>query len=50
MKAVIRLGDATSHDGKAIAAAGSAFVRGIAVARQDYACLCPLNGGSTRRN
>ena len=46
MKAVIRLGDSTSHGGKVIAASGSAFVHGIAVARKGDACVCPLNGHS----
>lgn len=46
MKGVIRLGDATSHGGKVIAASGTAFVNGIAVARQGDACVCPINGHS----
>jgi uncharacterized Zn-binding protein involved in type VI secretion len=44
MKGVIRLGDATSHGGKVIAASGTSFVNGIAVARQGDACVCPVNG------
>ena len=46
MKGVIRLGDSTSHGGKVIAASGTAFVHGIAVARKGDACLCPINGHS----
>lgn len=44
MKGVIRLGDATSHGGKVIAASGSSFVNGIPVARQGDACICPIKG------
>lgn len=44
MKAVIRLGDVTSHGGKVIAASGSVFVNGVAVARQGDACSCPIHG------
>lgn len=44
MKAVIRLGDVTSHGGKVIAASGSVFVNGLAVARQGDACSCPIQG------
>lgn len=47
MKGVIRLGDATSHGGKVIAASGATFVNGIAVARQGDACICPIKGHST---
>jgi len=46
MKGVIRLGDATSHGGKVVAASGKAFVHGIAVARQGDACICPIKGHS----
>ncbi|MBQ5939449.1 PAAR domain-containing protein [Massilia sp. AB1] len=46
MKGVIRLGDSTSHGGKVIAASGTAFVHGIAVARKGDACVCPINGHS----
>jgi uncharacterized Zn-binding protein involved in type VI secretion len=46
MKGVIRLGDATSHGGNVIAASGTAFVKGIAVARQGDACICPIKGHS----
>lgn len=46
MKGVIRLGDSTSHGGMVIAASGTAFVHGIAVARQGDACVCPINGHS----
>ena len=44
MKGVIRLGDATSHGGKVVAASGTSFVNGIAVARKGDACVCPVNG------
>jgi uncharacterized Zn-binding protein involved in type VI secretion len=44
MKGVIRLGDATSHGGKVIAATGTSVVHGIAVARQGDACICPIPG------
>lgn len=44
MKGVIRLGDATSHGGKVIAASGFSLVHGIPVARQGDACICPLKG------
>jgi uncharacterized Zn-binding protein involved in type VI secretion len=44
MKGVIRLGDATSHGGKVIAASGTAIVNGTAVARQGDACICPIAG------
>lgn len=44
MKGIIRLGDATSHGGKVIVASGTAFVGGIAVARQGDACVCPVTG------
>lgn len=44
MKGVIRLGDATSHGGKVVAATGSSIVYGIAVARQGDACICPIPG------
>lgn len=44
MKNVIRLGDATSHGGKVIAASRTAFVHGIAVARKGDACICPVKG------
>jgi uncharacterized Zn-binding protein involved in type VI secretion len=44
MKGVIRLGDATSHGGKVIAATGTSTVHGIAVARQGDACVCPIPG------
>lgn len=47
MKGVIRLGDATSHGGKVIAASGTAIVNGIAVARQGDRCICPIKGHST---
>jgi uncharacterized Zn-binding protein involved in type VI secretion len=47
MKGVIRLGDATSHGGKVVAASGVSFVNGIAVARQGDACVCPVNGHSS---
>lgn len=46
MKAVIRLGDATSHGGKVVVASGNAIVHGIAVARQGDACICPVSGHS----
>lgn len=46
MKGVIRLGDSTSHGGKVIAASGTVFVHGIAVARKGDACVCPINGHS----
>ena len=46
MKNVTRLGDATSHGGKVIAASATVFVDGIAVARQGDACMCPINGHS----
>lgn len=46
MKGVIRLGDATSHGGKVIAASGMARVHGITVARQGDACRCPIKGHS----
>jgi uncharacterized Zn-binding protein involved in type VI secretion len=46
MKNVIRLGDSTSHGGKVIAASGTSFVNGIAVARQGDACICPVSGHS----
>ena len=46
MKGVIRLGDATSHGGKVVAASNTALVHGIAVARKGDACVCPLNGHS----
>jgi uncharacterized Zn-binding protein involved in type VI secretion len=46
MKNVIRLGDATSHGGKVAAASATAFVNGIAVARQGDACVCPISGHS----
>ena len=46
MKNAIRLGDATSHGGKVIAASPTAFVNGIAVARLGDACVCPINGHS----
>jgi uncharacterized Zn-binding protein involved in type VI secretion len=46
MKAVIRLGDATSHGGKVVAASGLAQVHGITVARQGDACMCPVKGHS----
>lgn len=46
MKAVIRLGDATSHGGKVVAASGMAQVQGITVARQGDACICPIKGHS----
>ena len=44
MRGVIRLGDATSHGGKVIAATGTSTVHGIAVARQGDACVCPIPG------
>lgn len=44
MKGVIRLGDLTSHGGKVLAASGTSFVHGIAVARQGDACICPIKG------
>lgn len=44
MKNVVRLGDATSHGGKVMAASATALVNGIAVARQGDACLCPIQG------
>jgi uncharacterized Zn-binding protein involved in type VI secretion len=47
MKGVIRLGDATSHGGKVVAASGASFVNGIAVARRGDACVCPVNGHSS---
>ena len=47
MKGVIRLGDATSHGGKVIAASSTAFVNGIAVARKGDACICPIQGHAT---
>lgn len=46
MKNVIRLGDATSHGGKVIAASPTSSVNGIAVARQGDACVCPVKGHS----
>jgi uncharacterized Zn-binding protein involved in type VI secretion len=46
MKNVIRLGDATSHGGKVLAASGTASVHGIAVARKGDVCSCPRNGHS----
>ena len=46
MKNVIRLGDATSHGGKVIAASSTSFVDGVAVARQGDACVCPITGHS----
>jgi uncharacterized Zn-binding protein involved in type VI secretion len=46
MKGVIRLGDATSHGGKVIAASGVVVVQGIPVARQGDGCVCPVNGHS----
>jgi uncharacterized Zn-binding protein involved in type VI secretion len=47
MKNVIRLGDPTSHGGKVIAASGTSFVNGIAVARKGDACICPITGHSS---
>lgn len=44
MRNVIRLGDATSHGGKVLAASGTASVHGIAVARKGDACSCPVGG------
>lgn len=44
MKGVIRLGDSTSHGGKVLVASGTAFVNGVAVARQGDACICPVKG------
>lgn len=47
MKGIIRMGDATSHGGKVVAASGMALVHGIAVARKGDECVCPLNGHSS---
>lgn len=47
MKGVIRLGDATSHGGKVVAASGTVRVHGVAVARRGDACVCPLAGHTT---
>jgi uncharacterized Zn-binding protein involved in type VI secretion len=47
MKGVVRLGDSTTHGGKVIAASGTSFVHGIAVARQGDACSCPVIGHSS---
>ena len=44
MKGVIRLGDATSHGGKVIAASGTTSVNGVAVARKGDKCICPIAG------
>lgn len=45
MPHVIRLGDPTSHGGKVISASGSDYlVDGIAVARVDDMCSCPIPG------
>ena len=44
MKHVIRLGDATSHGGKVVAASATASVNGTAVARKGDACTCPIAG------
>ena len=44
MKHVIRLGDATSHGGKVVAASSNASVNGLAVARKGDACTCPIAG------
>jgi uncharacterized Zn-binding protein involved in type VI secretion len=46
MKGIIRLGDATSHGGKVVAATSTVLVHNIAVARKGDACVCPLNGHS----
>lgn len=46
MKGVIRLGDATSHGGKVVAASGVARVHGVTVARKGDACVCPIKGHS----
>jgi len=44
MKYVIRLGDATSHGGKVVAASATASVNGVAVARKGDGCTCPIAG------
>ena len=44
MKDIIRLGDQTTHGGTVVAASDAVFVHGIAVARQDDACTCPIAG------
>lgn len=44
MKNVIRLGDATSHRGKVLAASATASVHGVTVARKGDVCSCPVNG------
>ncbi len=46
MKNVIRLGDATSHGGKVLAASATASVHGVAVARKGDPCSCPVHGHS----
>lgn len=46
MKGVIRLGDATSHGGKVIAASSTSTVNGIAVAHVGDVCVCPMPGHS----
>ena len=46
MKAVIRLGDITTHGGKVVAASGMARVHGITVARKGDMCICPIKGHS----
>lgn len=44
MKNVIRLGDATSHGGKVLAASGTVSVQDVGVARKGDLCSCPVNG------
>lgn len=50
MPNIIRLGDPTSHGGKVISTSASDYVvDGIAVARMDDLCSCPIPGhGNTK--
>lgn len=50
MRNLIRLGDATSHGGKAVSSSATHFkVHGVPVACVGDACSCPIPGTQTAR-